>query len=48
MVAAVPVRIDWLQVVALHLGTLAVITLSMVLPTAIIARITPDKSIRFQ
>ena len=48
MMAAVPVRIDWLQVVALNLGTLAVITLSMVLPTAIIARITPDKSIRFQ
>lgn len=48
MMAAVPVRVDWTQVVLLNLGTLAVITLAMVLPTAIIARIAPDKSIRFQ
>lgn len=48
MMAAVPVRVDWTQVVLLDIGTLAVITLAMALPTAIIARITPDKSIRFQ
>lgn len=48
MMATVPVRVDWLQVVLLNLGTFAVITLAMALPTAIIARITPDKSIRFQ
>lgn len=48
MMAAVPVRVEWMQVVLLNIGTLAVITLAMGLPTAIIARITPDKSIRFQ
>lgn len=48
MMAAVPVRVDWTQVVLLDIGTLAVITLAMALPAAIIARITPDKSIRFQ
>lgn len=48
MMATVPVEVDWLQVVLLNIGTFAVITLAMALPTAIIARITPDKSIRFQ
>lgn len=48
MMATVPVRVDWMQVVLLNIGTFAVITLAMALPTAIIARITPDKSIRFQ
>lgn len=48
MMAAVPVQVNWMQVVLLNVGTLAVITLSMALPTAITARITPDKSIRFQ
>lgn len=48
MMATVPVEVDWLQVVLLNIGTFAVITLAMALPAAIIARVTPDKSIRFQ
>lgn len=48
MMATVPVEVEWLQVVLLDIGTFAVITLAMALPAAIIARITPDKSIRFQ
>lgn len=48
MMATVPIRIDWGQIAALNVGTLAVVTLAMLLPTAIIARIAPDKSIRFQ
>lgn len=48
MMSTVPVQVDWVQVLLLNAGTLAVITLAMALPTAIIARITPDKSIRFQ
>lgn len=48
MMAAVPVRVEWWQVVCLNAGTLAVVTLAMALPTAIVARIAPDKSIRFQ
>ena len=48
MMAAVPVRVEWWQVVCLTAGTLAVVTLAMALPTAIVARIAPDKSIRFQ
>ncbi|WP_294592801.1 ABC transporter permease [uncultured Rikenella sp.] len=48
MMATVPVRIDWMQAVWLNLGTLAVVTAAMGLPTAIIARISPEKSIRFR
>lgn len=48
MMAAVPIRIDWGQMLLLNAGTLAVVTLAMALPTAIIARITPDQSLRFQ
>ncbi|MDE5945061.1 MAG: ABC transporter permease [Rikenella sp.] len=48
MMAAVPVRIDWGEILALNLGTLAVVTLAMGLPTAIVARIAPEQSIRFQ
>lgn len=48
MMAAVPVRIDWLQTLWLNVGTLVVITAAMGLPTAIIARMSPEKSIRFR
>lgn len=48
MMAAVPVRIDWGEILVLNLGTLAVVTLAMGLPTAIVARIAPEQSIRFQ
>lgn len=48
MMTTVPIEVDWMQVVLLNIGTLAVITLAMAFPTAIIARIAPDKSIRFQ
>lgn len=48
MMAVVPVRVDWLSVVLLNVGSFAAITLMMALPTLIISRITPDKSIRFQ
>ncbi|WP_294599148.1 FtsX-like permease family protein [uncultured Rikenella sp.] len=48
MMAAVPVRIDWMQVLWLNVGTLVVVTAAMGLPTAIIARMSPEKSIRFR
>lgn len=48
MMSTVPVVLHWDEVLWLNLGTLGVITLSMALPAAIVARITPDKSIRFQ
>lgn len=48
MMTTVPVRIDGWQTVALNAGTLAVVTVSMLLPTAWIARIAPEQSIRFQ
>ena len=48
MMSTVPVLLHWDEVLWLNLGTLGVITLSMALPAAIVARITPDKSIRFQ
>lgn len=48
MMAVVPVRVEWLTVILLNAGTFIAITVMMVLPTFIISRITPDKSIRFQ
>lgn len=48
MMATVPVRIDWGQIAALNVGTLGVVTLAMGLPAAIVARIAPEQSIRFQ
>lgn len=48
MMSSVPVLLRWDEVLWLNLGTLGVITLAMALPAAIVARITPDKSIRFQ
>lgn len=48
MMSVVPVRVDWVQVLGLNVGTLAVVTAAMTLPTAIIARISPEKSIRFR
>lgn len=48
LMSTVPVELPWSEVLWLNLGTLGVITLSMALPAAIVARITPDQSIRFQ
>lgn len=48
MMATVPIHIDWLQVALLNVGTFVVITSMMTIPTLIISRITPDRSIRFQ
>ena len=48
MVVAVPVEVPWLSVLTLDVAVFAGITLLMMLPTMIISKITPEKSIRFQ
>lgn len=44
----VPVEISVLQVVLLNLGTLVLCTLALYLPSLVIARIEPAKSLRFE
>jgi lipoprotein-releasing system permease protein len=45
---AVPIELHWLDVVALNVGTFALWMLMLLIPTAIINRIRPAKSIRFE
>ena len=43
----VPINLNFLHILALNLGTLAITFLFLLLPSMVIARISPDKSIRF-
>ncbi|MEL7001911.1 MAG: ABC transporter permease, partial [Bacteroidota bacterium] len=43
----VPIGWDWQIIVALNLLTFAVVSLIILIPTAVVARINPIKSIRF-
>jgi len=44
----VPVQLNWLDIVALNMGTLFVCTLVMLIPSMLITRISPVKAIRFK
>lgn len=44
----VPVRVSWCEVALLNLGVIAVSALLMLLPSAVIARISPAKTLRFE
>lgn len=44
----VPMVLDWWRIVALDVGTAVVIVAAMVLPTTIVGRIEPEKTVRFQ
>lgn len=44
----VPIFIDWRYIVALNVGVFVVIILFQLLPTMIISKIKPEKSIRFE
>jgi lipoprotein-releasing system permease protein len=46
-VAWVPIHIDWLQILGINALTLGVCLVALLLPSLIIARITPVKAIRF-
>jgi len=43
----VPISWDWFTIIALNIGTFGVISLVLLIPTLIISRIQPIKSIRF-
>ncbi len=45
---AVPIELGWWWIVALNVGTLAVLVALLVFPTSIVSRITPEKTIRYQ
>ena len=47
-VEAVPVLVNWWWVAAIDVGTLAISSLSMIVPSFVISHITPAKSIRFE
>lgn len=46
-VSTVPINIDFMNILMLNVGTLAIIVLMMVLPSFIVSRITPANSMRF-
>lgn len=46
--SAVPIELGWGWIAALNLGSLAVILALLVIPTNIVSRITPEKTIRYQ
>ncbi len=46
--SAVPIELGWWWIVALNVGTLAVILALLLFPTSIVSRITPEKTIRYQ
>jgi lipoprotein-releasing system permease protein len=46
-ISRVPIHIDWAVVGLLNLGVFVVIMLMQVLPTLIVSRISPEKTIRF-
>ena len=45
--ATVPINLNLIHILLLNLGTMAITILFLLLPSMIIARISPDKSIRF-
>ncbi|MDR2912053.1 MAG: FtsX-like permease family protein [Alistipes sp.] len=44
----VPVALDWWWIIALNVGSMAVIVAAMILPTTIVSRVTPSESVRYQ
>ena len=47
-IEAVPVLVNWLWVAAIDLGTLVISALAMIVPSFVVSKITPAKSIRFE
>lgn len=46
--SAVPIELGWWWIVALNVGTFAVLLALLVFPTTMVGRITPEKTIRYQ
>lgn len=43
-----PIHVDWMVIVLLNLGVLIIILSSMIIPSALISRISPVRSLRFK
>ena len=48
MLAELPVRVEWWSVLLLNVGAMAVTVLTMLLPSAMIARISPSESLKYK
>ncbi|MEO6903645.1 MAG: FtsX-like permease family protein [Bacteroidia bacterium] len=46
-VSVIPIEISWLQILLLNIGTLVCCLLMLIIPSFIVSKITPVKSIRF-
>lgn len=44
----VPIKVEWLDVVLLNLGTLVISLLVLIVPSSLVSRVSPVKAIRFQ
>jgi lipoprotein-releasing system permease protein len=44
----VPIQFNWLDIVALNIGTLLICLLVMIIPSMLVSRITPVKAMRFK
>ena len=44
----VPIQLDWIDVVLLNIGTMAICLLVLVIPSMLVSRISPVKAIRFK
>jgi lipoprotein-releasing system permease protein len=43
-----PIRIEWLSVIGINIGTLLLTLLFLLLPSMVIARVSPVKAITFK
>lgn len=48
MLTELPVRVEWWSVLLLNVGAMAVTVLTMLLPSAMIARISPSESLKYK
>lgn len=46
--SAVPIELGWTWIAALNIGALVAILALLIIPTNVVSRITPDKTIRYQ
>ena len=44
----VPIQLNWADVVLLNIGTMAICLLALIIPSMLVARISPVKAIRFK
>ncbi len=47
-ISQVPIQLDWMAFLGINVGTIVVCTLMLIIPSYLVTRITPIKSIRFE